>query len=226
MLSGAESPAILLIDTLNSFNNSTLLTTTLNPFDNSTSMITTISPAPEIVQIKEEIRIHWPFLIIGVYNILVLIAFGVVYYMYPDNQVHPSRITSTENEDDNNKKKDSFHLKKPLEGNLKTAVIIISTLAMHAYVGLEISFGSLLPPFAVYSDLHMTKPEGSFVTSTYWGMYTFLRVFSLIAIIYFSPRFLLLVDFGIILISNVILVPFANHYRWALWLGKIFFDFI
>ena len=198
------------LTTLSSQDNLTTQLTTLNPFDNSST--TQIPPN------NDDILIHWPFIITGLYYLVVLIVFGVIYFLYPENSVHPSRIKSHEDNQLNLKaKKDKFLLKNPIEGALKIAVIIISTLAMHAYVGLEISFGSLLPTFAVKSDLHMSKSEGSFLTSTYWATYTFLRIFSLIAIIYLSPRFLLLVNFGIIMFSNMILVPFGNSQRWALW---------
>ena len=42
----------------------------------------------------------------------------------------------------------------------------------------------------------------------------------MIAIIYLSPRSLLLIDFGVIMFSNFILLPFGNDHRWALWLGS------
>ncbi len=87
-------------------------------------------------------------------------------------------------------------------------------------IGVEISFGSLLSPFAVKSDLHLTKSQGSFITGSYWSTYTFLRIFSLVLIIYLSPRTLLIANFLIIMLANGILVPFANTNEWALWLGS------
>ena len=103
---------------------------------------------------------------------------------------------------------------------MKVLVIVLSVLFFHLYCGLEISFGSLLSPFAVKSNLKMSKSEGSFLTSTYWGMFTFFRIFSLFAITVFSPRALLIFNMALIMLSNVFLLPLANDYRWALWVGS------
>ena len=115
---------------------------------------------------------------------------------------------------------DEFTLIKPLSPFMKLVIVVLSVLFFHLYCGLEISFGSLLSPFAVKSNLRMTKSEGAFLTSTYWGMFTFLRIFSLIAITYFSPRCLLIFNMAIIMLSNVFLLPFANDFSWALWIGS------
>lgn len=156
--------------------------------------------------------IHWSFIIGSVYYLVVLLFFVPVYVLYPENTIHPSRIKSDQ-EDDSMAKRDAFHLNKPLPKHLRIFVVVISMIAMHAYCGLEISFGSLLSPYAVHSKVQMSKSEGSFLTSGYWGTFTFSRVFSLIGILILSPRLLLLIKFTIIMISNGILMPFGNVHR-------------
>lgn len=166
----------------------------------------------------EDVMIHWSFLIAALYYFIVLLVFVLVYVLYPENTIHPSR-TAIDQDDELKAKKDAFKLNKPLSNCLKIFVVIVSTVTMHVYCGLEISFGALLSPFAVKSNLHMTKSEGSFLTSAYWGTFTFLRAFSLIGIIYLSPRLLLLINFAIIMISNGILLPLGNAHRWGRWKG-------
>ena len=174
----------------------------------------------------DDVIIHWAFIIAAGYYLVVLLSFILVYVLYPENTIHPSRTTcELDQEDDEKVKKDPFHLNKPLSNHLRIFVIGLATFAMHTYCGLEISFGSLLSPYAVYSRLRMTKSEGSFLTSVYWGTFTFLRIFGLIATIYLSPRLLLLINFGIIMLSNAILVPFGNVYRWSLWVGTSLMGF-
>lgn len=169
----------------------------------------------------DDVKIHWSFIIAASYYFAVLLLFLLVYVLHPENTIHPSR-TKCDQEDDSKTKKDAFRLNKPLSKYLRIFVVVVSTIAMHAYCGLEISFGSLLSPYAVKSKLQMTKAEGSFLTSAYWGTFTFLRVFSLIGIIYLSPRLLLLINFAIIMISNAILMPYGNVHRW----GKPLNDFL
>ena len=77
-----------------------------------------------------------------------------------------------------------------------------------------------MSPYAVKSNLGMTKSEGAYVTGVYWCFYTFLRIFSSITIVYFSPRLLLFVNTFIIMLSNFFLIGLPN-YNWALYTGSI-----
>ena len=158
--------------------------------------------------------IHWSFLIAALFYLLTLLAYVPVYILHPENTIHPSR-TESEPDENSKGKKDKFKLNKPLSNRLRIFVVIISTIAMHAYCGVEMSFGSLLSPFAVKSNIQMSKSEASFLTSSYWGTFTFLRILSLVLIIYLSPRVLLLLNFAIIMTSNAILMPYGNDYRWG-----------
>ena len=161
--------------------------------------------------------IHWPFQIAALFYFVVLVGFVLLYVFIPENTIHPSR-TETNQEEDPNARKSKFKLNKPLSKYVHIFVVVVSTMAMHAYCGLEISFGSLLSPFAVKSNTKMSKSEASFLTSSYWGTFTFLRLFSLVAIIYLSPRLLLLINFGIIMFSNAILMLYGNDLRWGMFL--------
>lgn len=164
--------------------------------------------------LADDVMVHWPFQIAALFYFVVLLGFLLVYFLFPENTIHPSRTECDPNED-SQAKKDKFKLNKPVSKYTRIFIVVLSIIAMHAYCGLEISFGSLLSPFAVKSNLQMTKSEASFLTSSYWGCFTFLRVFSLIAIIYLSPRLLLMLNFIIIMLSNAILMPFGNDYRWG-----------
>lgn len=107
---------------------------------NSTSNFSSSDTRQEIK--FEEIKIQWPFFIIGIYYLIVLCAFFLIWKIYPDNSAHPSRNEDACDKDDElNEKKDKFYLKKPIHGRLKTYVILIITLAFHCYVGLEIMLG-------------------------------------------------------------------------------------
>jgi len=206
-----------------------------------------------------DLKVHWAYIIISIFNLAVLIFFMIVYYFRPVTTEYPN--DSTESTPEKEKKKlakeasiqnsynqsiksnqlekssqleksthlekssqstpfDEFNLIKPLKPGMKLLIIVLSVLFFHLYCGLEISFGSLLSPFAVKSNLRMSKSEGSFITAVYWGMFTFFRIFSLFAITYFSPRAVLIFNMALIVLSNGFLLPLANTYRWALWVGS------
>lgn len=120
---------------------------------------TTLAPnSTHLVGTAADVMIQWPFIIAAIYYFVVLLAFIVIMILWPENEIHPSRRLSVQ--EDPNAKKDRFKLKEPLSPPLRVFVIVVATVAMHAYVGVEISFGSLLSPYAVKSNLHMTKSEG------------------------------------------------------------------
>ena len=116
--------------------------------------------------------------------------------------------------------KDKFQLSTPLKGKIKFFVISMCTLIMHSYSNIEFLFDAFyLMLFAEKSNLKMSRSKSLFLASTFWSTYTFLKIFSLILIVYLSPRILLLISFSIIMFSNLILIPFGNDYEWALWLS-------
>lgn len=191
----------------------------------------------------KDLKIHWAYIIISIFNLSVLIFFLIVYWFRPVTKEYPSDDTPDEstlqkNEKDEFEKsltistKDDINVKKSLEVKsanhkgvlistpMKLTIMGLSIIFFHLYCGLEISFGSLLAPFAVKSKLRMTKAEGAFITSTYWGMFTFFRIFSLFAITFFSTRCILIFNMSLIMLSNVFLLPLANEFRWALWTGS------
>ena len=137
------------------FNSTESTTTVLSLLDQNH----TESDSASLKGTPADIMIQWPFIIAGIYYFVTLLVFVLVMILWPENEIHPSRRLSIA-EDDTNAKKDSFKLKEPLSKKLRIFVVMVATLSMHAYVGLEISFGSLLSPYAVKSNLHMTKSEG------------------------------------------------------------------
>lgn len=206
----------------------------------------------------DDLKVHWAYIIISVFNFSVLVFFLIVYCFRPITKEYPCDLSneSTPQKSNTLEKERSikensyvkteksleiakseminekiqhqqsdipfqqFLLIKPLSLGMKILIWSLSILFFHLYCGLEISFGSLLSPFAVKSNIKMTKSEGSYLTSTYWGMFTFFRIVSLFAITYFSPRCILIFSMVLIMLSNVFLLPFANYYSWALWVSS------
>jgi fucose permease len=92
-------------------------------------------------------------------------------------------------------------------------------LFMFFYCGVEIALGSYLTPFAVKSDMHLSKATGALMSSTYWITFTFARLTTIFYIDFVGPRNNLIMALSIIAVSNIFLVPFGNTIEWALWAG-------
>jgi hypothetical protein len=116
----------------------------------------------------------------------------------------------------------------PLEGDKsitqqfylwKGFVIVLTVMFMHIYYGLEITFGSFLTTFAYESDLHLPKADGAHMTSLFWGTFTFLRLFTVFYIEYVGAEMNILLSLVVVLIANVLLVPFGDSHALCLWIG-------
>lgn len=175
---------------------------------------------------RQDLLIQWAYAFVSVYNAIIFVVFVVVYLGKRSNKAHPSRLAAIQSQAEASYCESTGQLKSSLPNcslafpaKSRILVIIMSTLFMHVYCGLEISFGSLLATFAVKSSLQMNKSLSSFITSLYWGTFTFFRILTMFAITYFKPRTLLLINIAIIMSSNAFLLPFGDTHLWALWTG-------
>lgn len=118
--------------------------------------------------------------------------------------------------------------KKPLErftawysslNNWKVAVVLMSTVFMHIYYGLEITFGTFVTTYAAKSPLHLETTEGAFITSIFWATFTFWRLPTIFYVEWLGPIKTILFNLIVLLIGNLILVPFAATNSWALYAG-------
>ena len=101
-----------------------------------------------------------------------------------------------------------------------TAIALMMTF-MPIYNGIELTFGQYLASFAVKSDLHLQKVTGASMTSLYWAMFTFFRLSTVFYINILGSEKNIIMNVGIMLIANAILVPFGSQYEWCLWLGSV-----
>ncbi|RWS22484.1 sodium-dependent glucose transporter 1-like protein [Leptotrombidium deliense] len=155
-----------------------------------------------------DLKIPYSYSIVSAIAFFVFVMFLCVYVRKRDNKPHPSR------QKDSNEKKE---LKIPTF----THVCIVATTSMFMliYCGLELIFGTLLLTYAVKCDLALSKPMAAYLTSTYWGGFTFFRLFVVLIVEKVGCQNLLLFDIALIALSNVILVPFGNTNLIALWIG-------
>lgn len=101
----------------------------------------------------------------------------------------------------------------------KLCIIIMAVAFMHIYYGLEITFGSFLTTYTAKSDLHLDTKVGAQLTSLFWACFTFWRLITIFYISYTGSELAIFISLAIMLLGNIIIVPFGNKYAWALWLG-------
>lgn len=94
-----------------------------------------------------------------------------------------------------------------------------AALFMCFYCGIEIALGSYLTAFGVRCGLHLEKKTAALMSSVYWICFTFSRLATIFYIDYIGPKNNLIMALGLVVFSNVFLVPFGDKLEWCLWLG-------
>ncbi|KAI1286424.1 Major facilitator superfamily domain-containing protein 4A [Halotydeus destructor] len=158
----------------------------------------------------EELRIRTPYAILGCYSLTVALAFLYLSCYHRQTDAHPSRLAKTD---------DSVGgVKRDLVWSKRIA-ILLAGMFLFTLLGFEIGMGSFITSFAVMSDHHLSKQVGAYMTSLYFGTYTFFRLFA----IGFVGRMSIFVNITgelcILVIANFFLVPFGNSVEWCLWVG-------
>ncbi|KAI1304105.1 Major facilitator superfamily domain-containing protein 4A [Halotydeus destructor] len=159
---------------------------------------------------RKTLKIYIPYAMLGIFAFMLAILFLYLYLYHGDTAEHPSRMV---NEVDilEGTKKDSVWPKR-----IVVAVAAIFLFTMH---GLEVGMGSFIASFAVMSDLHLTKQVGAYMTSLYWFMFTFFRLVAILFIERIGAFYNITIELVILVIANIVLVPFGNTVSWCLWLG-------
>ena len=101
----------------------------------------------------------------------------------------------------------------------KVTVVAILMLFVHIYNGLLLGFGSFLVTFVVESDLKLSKQVGTEMTSCFWGFLTFWRLATIFYIEYVGNKANIIFSLTVVVIGNIIVVPFGESYEICLWVG-------
>lgn len=154
---------------------------------------------------KVDFPIRYAYGILGIYVLFVVICHIIAFCIWPKEE------KSNRNDATKNMHKSNIPL--------YTSIISLTTLFMCIYSGMEISFGQLITTFAVKGDLHLTESTGSFMTSVYWGTYSFARAFSIFLVTCTTLTCPIIVDLVLINLAGICLSIFANSDQTLLWIG-------
>jgi len=223
-----------------------MTTTTVLPFNTTTEL--DVQKTPILID-PSTLRLKYAYFILGGLSLTFWLMFLCTYLKKRDNKPHPTRevkvkvpnknetflkLEIVKLENDKPKLPDIslsekpksvepvLNIEKKLKPYHKYVIVLLGALFIHLAYGLELSFGVMLASYARLSDLHMDKTSASFITSLYWGCFTFFRLCTLVLINFFSARTMLIVDLCLVVLSNAILLPFLfiNQSQWALWVGS------
>lgn len=144
-----------------------------------------------------DITVWWAYTIISIFALLVVILLIVMYLVKSSDKAHPTV--------ERNQNKTELTLKQ------KILVLSLAALIFHVYCGLEIAFGRYITTYAFYSDLHLNKSIGAFMTSVFWGTFTFFRLLTVFIVELIGTRIMLWADLIVILVGNVVLIILGNY---------------
>lgn len=148
--------------------------------------------------------ITYAYSIIGVFAFFVTLLFAALFCISEKEEIKKPKASPTSN------KGSSF---------ISIFVVLLSSVLLSVYAGIEIGYGQMIATYAVKSDLHLSKATASLITSVYWGTFTFSRGLSIVLSAKLSPLSLIITDFVLMLLASVTLVLFGNTYIEFLWIG-------
>lgn len=170
---------------------------------------------------REDVMIRWPFVVVAVVlGFSSLLWFYIYFFMkgMPPTEgdtACPSKDGSTTSIGSNS----STEKETTKQKVLRYSANLTGMIFVFFYCGIEVALGSYLTPFAVKSDMHLSKSTGALMSSTYWMTFTFARLATIFYIDFVGPRNNLIIALALIAGSNIFLTPFGNTIEWCLWAG-------
>lgn len=210
----------------------TSLTESLNQVENLTSMT---FPNDSIPDLKlSHTRIYIPYGIMAAFGILCATAF-FVFHLPAIGQPVQRKSQRKEKTETAFPEKDKKSAKMKICGflgscsngqsafGLQMAVLIFFFYACVA--GLTMSYPTYLLPVVVGSRLHLTKHQGTFLNSAFWGCFAAGRLFSALVAKWIRPRIMFVIELTATLVTSCLLTFHATSGIPFLWVYTCSFAF-
>ena len=165
----------------------------------------------------DDVHLFWPYTMVAGATLVCAIAYFVTWRLYPTTDKHPSRVQ--QQQQDRTVTEVTGILTEKQKETWKLVVVSLAVIMAHAYMGMEITMGSYLSPFAVKSRLHLSKATGAHLVTLYWTAFTLFRIATVMYIDYIGNELNILGSLTIVLCSNAFLVPFGDSSVPMLWTG-------
>ncbi|XP_067126811.1 uncharacterized protein [Centruroides vittatus] len=151
------------------------------------------------------------YVILGTY--IFVVAFVFLVFLC----VNPREPRSRQEED--------LDKSRNLTATFKFSAVLLVSLFLCLYVGIEVAVGQLLQTFAVKQYLRLPESTGYFMTYMFWGSFALSRALSVGLAARFSGLRLIFTDLIICLVTSVLLVAGANKMETLLWVGVVILGF-
>lgn len=216
----------------------------LNPGDDRRSshvpLNGTSMPAHEIEYAPGDVMLMYPYGIVAACHMIPIGIFIMLYRLHPVTDQHPSRVVVVNMPlDADRREKGAITDKREMRLEAagvesspspaatpstfwkKVMIAFILVFALCSY-GIELTYGSYLTTFAVKSASHLDKGTGAYMTSLYWTVFTFFRLSTIFYIDYIGPESNIMMNVTLIIVSNILIFPFADNSPLCLWIGTFF----
>jgi FHS family L-fucose permease-like MFS transporter len=154
----------------------------------------------------DELQIKWAYGIGAAFCLFCVFLVFIMYFIERSNKPHPSKIEGDK-------------VRTKLSKWQKVKILTLLSLLFHFYCSISVAVGRLLESFSVFSDLKLSKAMGAYITSIYWGTFTFARIFAIFIIALIGSKWMLWISFTFAIISNAILLAFGQVYQLGLIIG-------
>lgn len=151
------------------------------------------------------------YVILGIY--IFLVAFVFLVFLC----VNPREPRSRQEEE--------LDKSKNITTVFKFSAVILVSLFLCLYVGIEVAVGQLLQTFTIKQYLQLPESTGYFMTYFFWGSFALSRGLSIGLAVKFSGLCLISVDLIICLVTSILLVAGANKMETLLWVGIVVLGF-
>lgn len=173
-----------------------------------------------------DINLIAPYSIVSGVAIICSVLSFILGYLYPQLKPHPSRLIQDSSNSSIDRKIDSPKSEEELkdEENFKKwrlVVLILTSLFMPLYYGVEVGYGSYVPAYATFSKLHMDQSSAALVSSIFWCTFTFFRLFAAFYIQYTGPELNIVLSLIVMLLANIVIIPFSENYPIAIWISSV-----
>ncbi|XP_077548459.1 uncharacterized protein LOC144161717 [Haemaphysalis longicornis] len=150
-------------------------------------------------------QLGYAFGIVAAFNALVAVSMVVAYIVDRSDIKPPVPCEEAANGDGDK------------ERCFSRTLMVLLALYIMVYLGLECSYGQMLPTFAVRSDLQMTKSEAAYLTSLFFLTFTIARIVSAFWSLLSSPSCILLTCQVLLVVTFALLVFFGSSSATWLW---------
>ena len=162
----------------------------------------------------ERYLLGWPYWISASFFIVPLLAFAYYAIKFTLPRCRTVKDSGDSTPTAENTKQTA---KYPLV--YKVTVFSLLFLFTFIYVGLEVTFGTLIFTASVTGELNFSKPNAAILTSVFWGTFCFMRLFSVtLALLKVRASVMMTMNLSGSLLAATIMV-FFPHNATAIWLG-------